>query len=340
MSLQGCRIPYAKVVNPLKILMADDSATSRLVLQRALEQLGHEVLVARDGVEAWSSFLLARPSVVISDWIKPGMDGAELCRRIREDSDGPYTYFVMLTSLEDKDDVLDGMRAGADDYLTKPLDELEVRLIAAVRVTELHDRLEELKRRLHREARVDPLTHVGNRLRLREDLEALAGRIERYGHGSSVALFDIDRFKAFNDTAGHLAGDEVLAAVAAELRRQARRGDEVYRYGGEEFVVIFPEQDTAHTRLAAERMRAAIERLAVDHPEGGVVTVSAGVAVMTASEADTPEAALRRADDALYRAKEAGRNRVEPRRSQLRAKYPRHEATGAGCPRGWARRTG
>lgn len=301
------------MVKPLKILMADDSATSRLVLQRALEQLGHEVLVARDGVEAWSTFLLARPSVVISDWIMPGMDGAELCRRIREDSDGPYTYFVMLTSLEDKEHVLDGMRAGADDYLTKPLDEheLEVRLIAAARVTELHDRLEELKRRLHREARVDPLTHVGNRLRLREDLEALAGRIERYGHGSSVALFDIDRFKAFNDTAGHLAGDEVLAAVAAELRRQARRGDEVYRYGGEEFVVIFPEQDTAHTRLAAERMRAAIERLAVEHPAGGVVTVSAGVAVMTPAEAGTPEAALKRADDALYRAKEAGRNRVE-----------------------------
>ena len=301
------------MVKPLKILMADDSATSRLVLQRALERLGHEALVARDGVEAWSSFLLARPSVVISDWVMPSMDGAELCRRIRQESDGPYTYFVMLTSLEDKEHVLDGMRAGADDYLTKPLDEheLEVRLIAAARVTELHDRLEDLKRRLHREARVDPLTHVGNRLRLREDLEALAGRIERYGHGSSVALFDIDRFKAFNDTAGHLAGDEVLAAVAAELRRQARRGDEVYRYGGEEFVVIFPEQDTAHTRLAAERMRAAIERLAVDHPAGGVVTVSAGVAVMTAAEADTPEAALKRADDALYRAKEAGRNRVE-----------------------------
>jgi two-component system, cell cycle response regulator len=301
------------MVKPLKILMVDDSATSRLVLQRALERLGHETLVAQDGVEAWSSFVIARPSVVISDWIMPRMDGAELCRRIREDTDGPYTYFVMLTSLEDKQHVLDGMRVGADDYLTKPLDEheLEVRLVAAARVTALHGRLEDLSRRLHLEARVDPLTRVGNRLRLREDLEALAGRMERYGYGSSVALFDVDGFKAFNDMAGHLAGDEVLATVAGELRRQMRRGDEVYRYGGEEFVVIFPEQDTAHTRLAAERMRAAIERLALDHPAGGVVTVSAGVAVMDAAEADTPEAALKRADDALYRAKEAGRNRVE-----------------------------
>jgi two-component system, cell cycle response regulator len=302
--------------------MADDSATSRVVLEQALLELGHRPVVAEDGVQAWELFLETRPAVVISDWVMPGMDGAELCRRIRKDESVPYAYFIMLTSLEERQHVLDGMKAGADDYLTKPLDtnELEMRLIAASRVTELHEKLaaqqaavKELNEELHKEARRDPLTRVGNRLLLREELEGLAGRITRYGHRSALLLFDVDHFKAYNDTAGHLAGDDVLASVAAELERQARQGDRVFRYGGEEFLVLLAEQDLSQAALVAERMRAAIEKLAIPHPSpaaGSVVTVSVGVATMESGTKSDPDGAMKRADQALYRAKEAGRNQV------------------------------
>src|SRR3954447_503259 len=137
----------------MKILLAEDSAASRFLLQRAVEELGHECVVAEDGLQAWDLYRNGGAEVVISDWIMPGLDGDELCRRIRADADGSYTYFVMLTSLEDKDHVLRGMQAGVDDYLTKPLDrdELAMRLIAASRVTHLHHRLLEQQREIQNE---------------------------------------------------------------------------------------------------------------------------------------------------------------------------------------------
>ena len=305
----------------MKILIADDSPTPRLMLQRELESLGHECIVAHDGTEAWEMFQGSGVDVVISDWMMPGMDGDEFCRRVRLDQDAPYAYFILHTSLEDLKHVVQGMQAGADDYLTKPFqrDQLATRLIAADRITAVHRQLsaqqaelERLNSMLFEDSRHDRLTGLGNRRRLDEDLERLSEQAVRYGHRLSVVLFDVDRFKQYNDTAGHAAGDEVLRSVADTLVRQCRSGDAAYRYGGEELLVAFPEQDVETATIASERMRSAIEAMAIPHPglaPGAVITVSGGVACLDSAE--DLSGLLGRADAALYMAKEAGRNRIE-----------------------------
>jgi two-component system chemotaxis response regulator CheY len=306
----------------VKILVADDDPTSRLIARLALEDLGHECVVVGDGESAWQAFRTDRPDVTISDWMMPGMTGVELCRHIRAVPDGASTYFILVTSRGEREQVIEGMNAGADDYLVKPLniDELQFRLIAAARVTALHRQLElqriGLEGRNHdltTIARRDPLTDLYNRRALEEDLVVLEARVQRYQHRYCLALFDVDQFKAYNDTQGHQMGDLVLQAVAGQLRTQARGGDSLYRYGGEEFLCIFPEQALEAGVIAAERMRRGIQALAIPHPSGfsSVLTVSCGVAVLDPDERRTSDAVLKESDEALYLAKQLGRNRVE-----------------------------
>ncbi len=289
----------------MDVLIADDDPGTRLLVSAAVEQLGHRCTVAEDGGDAWRRYQELLPDVVITDWQMPGMDGTELAEAIRGLAGAPYAYVVVLTGAADEDAARRTMEVGADDLLLKPLDvaQLERKLIAAGRVTALH-------RRMHDDARQDTLTGLANRLRLAEDLEALCGRVARYGHVYSAALFDIDGFKGYNDSAGHRAGDEVLRKVAGELEQQIRTGDALYRYGGEEFLVLLPEQPIEAAALAAERLRAAVEALALPHPAGGMVTVSAGVAAL-GDNGCKPDELFELADQALYRAKEGGRNRVE-----------------------------
>jgi two-component system cell cycle response regulator len=305
----------------LKILIAEDDAVSRTILRRAVEKLGHECLAASDGEEAWGLYK-ENPDidVIISDWMMPGVDGLELCRGVRSDGREGYTYFIFLTALGDREHLLQGLEAGADDYLSKPLDrdELGMRLTSALRVTELHRRLafqngelEKLNRMLFEQSRQDPLTSLGNRLRLREDLQVLQSRTERYGHSYAVALCDVDFFKAYNDRYGHLAGDDVLRQVAAAISSGLRGGDAAYRYGGEEFLIVLPEQNAEDAAATTDRLRRTVEGLGIPHADGtpkGVVTISAGVAM--SAEAEDADALLKAADTALYAAKEAGRNRV------------------------------
>jgi two-component system chemotaxis response regulator CheY len=305
----------------LKILIAEDDAVSRTILRRAVEKLGHECLAAADGEEAWGLYE-ENPDldVIISDWMMPGVDGLELCRRVRGDNRDGYTYFIFLTALGDREHLLQGLEAGADDYLSKPLDrdELGMRLTSALRVTDLHRRLafqngelEKLNRMLFEQSRQDPLTSLGNRLRLREDLQVLQSRTERYGHNYAVVLCDVDFFKAYNDRYGHIAGDDVLRQVAATISSGLRTGDTAYRYGGEEFLVVLPEQDAEAAVAITDRLRQAVEDLGLPHADGGpggVLTISAGVAV-SAGAGDT-DGLLKAADEALYAAKSGGRNRV------------------------------
>lgn len=306
---------------PMKILIAEDDGVSRLIIKKAVERRGHACELAENGDQAWELFERSPDiEVIISDWMMPGLTGPELCERVRaaeDEADATYTYFIILTGLEGTRNALDGMRAGADDYLTKPLDqhELEMRLIAASRVTALYEELASAREMLHQQARTDPLTGKGNRLLMREHLEQLDALAERYGHTYSLALFDIDKFKLYNDTCGHQAGDTVLREVAEALDGAGRKEDAVFRFGGEELLVVLPEQDEPSAGRAAERMRAAVEALAIPHPgkdPAGLVTVSGGVAAMPPG---TPppgaDALLKAADAALYRAKEGGRNRVE-----------------------------
>jgi diguanylate cyclase (GGDEF)-like protein len=186
------------------------------------------------------------------------------------------------------------MKAGADDYLSKPLDreQLQVRLIAASRVTSLHRQLNEQKAELEKlneelfaSARRDTLTGLGNRLRMREDLETLSAWLERYGHGCCLMLCDIDFFKSYNDTYGHLAGDEVLKRVARVVSENLRKGDAAYRYGGEEVLIALPEQSLQAASIVAERLRCGVEELAISHsikkaPPPHVVTISLGLAAL------------------------------------------------------------
>ena len=306
----------------MKVLIAEDDAVSRLMLRRAIEHLGHEVLVATDGTDAWELYRQHVVDVIVSDWLMPGMDGLDLCRRVRAAQRETYTYFMLLSSLDGKQHFMQGMQAGADDYLTKPLDreELQARLQVASRVTSLHRQLAEKTRELEvanhalaESARRDPLTGLGNRLQLREDLYRLQRWLDRYGRGFGVALCDVDRFKLYNDHYGHVAGDEVLQAISRAVAETIRAGDMAYRYGGEELLVIMPEQSAETSIVAMERVREAVERLDITHVSNrpyGVVTISIGLVAVGQGEPLAWETVLNQADAAMYRAKAAGRNRV------------------------------
>jgi two-component system cell cycle response regulator len=306
----------------MRVLIAEDDPSSVRIIETTLRSLGHEIRTVSDGAEAWDAFQAQRPDVVISDWMMPRLSGLELCRNIRDHEADGYTYFVLVTSHGGRQDVFEGMDAGADDYLIKPLDphDLQARLVAAARVTALHlqlarqrAELQALNQELTVLAGRDALTGLGNRRALEDDLERLEAQVSRYGHRYCMALFDVDHFKSYNDAYGHPAGDTILRAVAAQLSGHARAGDTVYRYGGEEFLCIFPEQSLESGALAVERMRTGLEELAIPHSGNprGVLTISAGMAVLERGQTRSSSEVLREADEALYRAKQLGRNRVE-----------------------------
>jgi two-component system chemotaxis response regulator CheY len=306
----------------MKILVVDDEATSRLIARVTLRELGHQCHVVDEGGLAWDAFLALKPDVVISDWVMPGLTGLELCRKIRAETAVGYPYFIMVTSQGAGEQVVEGMMAGADDFLIKPLlsADLKARLIAAERVTSLHQQLEvrrgELEHLNHELTAIslrDPLTGLGNRRALDDDLDPIRARVDRYGQRYCIGLVDVDDFKAYNDTYGHQAGDQALRAVAAQLKDQARRGDALYRYGGEEFLCIFPEQSLVTAGVAIERMRSGLQAMAIPHSGSatGVLTISAGLAIFEPDQARSVDAVLKDADEALYRAKRLGRNQVE-----------------------------
>lgn len=305
----------------LSVLVVDDEEESRRALASAIRALGHDVRVACDADEALRLHAVARPDVIVSDFSMPEMDGAELCRRIRvADADTGYTYFIFVTAFADKDHFVRGMDAGADDYQTKPIDvdELRARLVSAARVITLHRRLARSNAALRRDseqsfqlARVDALTGIGNRLRMMEDLAALWARARRYEEEYALAICDVDRFKEYNDHYGHLAGDDVLRTIALAIRGALRDGDALYRYGGEEFLVVLPRQSIDDAVAAMNRVRVAVERLVVTKDgEASNVTVSVGVASLGEDD-ESCEDWMARADVALYAAKSRGRNRVE-----------------------------
>lgn len=306
----------------MKVLIADDSAVPRLILERTLAALGHETASAVDGADALARLQTFPAEVVLSDWLMPNMDGIELCRQIRVAEADHYTYFVLLTAMTEVEHVITAMAAGADDFMVKPLERtaLQAALIAASRVTGLHAELRDQRATLERlngllfdDARRDSLTLLGNRLRLSEDLAAAAARVERYGHQYSIAMLDIDYFKRYNDTLGHPAGDVALRSVAQVVAGTVRAGDMVYRYGGEEFLILFAEQTLETATIALERVRTAVQNLALPHPDNapaGVVTISGGLAESTPATPATVNDWLRHADVALYQAKSGGRNQI------------------------------
>ncbi|MGI8810155.1 MAG: GGDEF domain-containing response regulator [Acidimicrobiales bacterium] len=302
----------------MNVVVVDDDPVVRLVLAKAVTSMGHESLPADTG-EAALHLVETKPvDVVVSDWMMPGMTGLQLCQLVRARDEIAYVYFMLVTALDDTEHALAGIAAGVDDCLVKPVRpfDLRLRLMVAERVTELHRRLAERQRGLERSnvdlaasARQDPLTGLGNRLKMTEDLEIFRSRRDRYHEPFGVALFDIDHFKSLNDTAGHLAGDKALRQVATVIRRELREADMAYRYGGEELLVVLPA-GVRRVAAAAERIRKAIEHAAIPHPgrpgPESVVTLSVGVA---AADGEV-ESFLLAADAALYKAKSMGRNQM------------------------------
>lgn len=291
----------------MKILIVEDLPISAVLLRRLLEKQGHEVVVARDGLEAWGLVEATRFPVIISDWVMPGLDGLALCRRVRGQAGRSYSYLILLTSKEGGDERLEGLRAGADDFLTKPAnaEELAVRLQIARRILAVQDELERQNRLLAELAHSDELTGVHNRRRFRQLLEvdfAAAGA----GAPLSLVMVDVDRFKEYNDAFGHPAGDEVLRRVAGILRDGVGRSGSVARYGGEEFAVLLPARAAEVARAMADQLRFAV---ASGRWPLRPITASFGVAT-SGADAARPDLLVRRADQALYRSKHAGRDRV------------------------------
>jgi two-component system, cell cycle response regulator len=295
-----------------RILVAEDDPVSRRMLESFLMKWGYEVLAVSDGAQAHRILdSHDAPPLAVLDWMMPGIEGPEICRAIREDPERPYTYVLLLTARSQKEDLLKGLEAGADDYLTKPFDaqELHARLHVGQRILDLQHRLIAATDELRFRASHDMLTGIPNRATILEAVSRERARQIRDGGPFGIILADLDHFKAINDTYGHLAGDTVLREAALRMRSCVRAYDSVGRYGGEEFLIVVPAGDTASTAAVAERIRRAVSEKPVSSEAGPIrITASFGVAVSLGR--DTKDV-LRSADQALYKAKARGRNRVE-----------------------------
>lgn len=299
----------------MRILVVEDEPVSRRLLAAAVARMGYDVVAAADGREAWDVLRAEQIGLVVTDWMMPEMDGLQLVRKIRGGELGRYVYVILLTSRSESRDAAEALGAGADDFVGKPWhrDELMARLTAGRRILDLQAALQEKNLLLERMTRVDGLTGIGNRRAFDEEYPRAFEAARRFQRFLSVAMLDIDRFKPYNDRFGHEAGDGALRAVATTIDETVRTADHSFRYGGEEFCCIFPETDEAGAIAAADRLRIAVERLAIPHPDNlpaGRVTISIGVATLRPPPAIGAEELLRAADQALYRAKGCGRNRT------------------------------
>ena len=299
----------------MKILIAEDEPAFRQLLEEVLVRWGYEVIVTRDGSEAWQVLQSKdAPQLAILDWMMPGMEGAEVCRHVRKELQEPYTYIILLTSHQRDEDLITGMEAGADDYIIKPFkhNELKVRLRAGRRIIELQNELLAAREILQKKASHDSLTGLLNHEEILVILGHELARAKREGGCVSVIMADLDHFKKVNDTHGHLAGDAVLRMAAHRMHGLMRSYDFIGRYGGEEFLLVLPECNQDYTVAFAERLRLSICSQRMDTSEGIIpVTISLGVAQSGKESESDAESLVRAADAAMYKAKEGGRNRVE-----------------------------
>jgi diguanylate cyclase (GGDEF)-like protein len=309
----------------VKALLIEDTLTSATLVSHQLRKIGIEPIVARNGETGIELYKQEHPDLILLDIIMPGMDGFEVARRIRQlEQFGEWTPIIFLTARTSDADLEKAISVGGDDYLIKPVSEtvLAAKVRAMQRIAQMRfsllvltRKLDDANQELTRLSSLDGLTGISNRRQFDETLLREWRRLGRQGRPLSMLLCDVDYFKQFNDGYGHQVGDECLKAVARTLKDTLRRpADLVARYGGEEFAVILPDTEITGALQVAEAMRSAVEGLSITHSYskgGNVVTISIGVASTTPSRTGSDSSVLlKRADDALYQAKQAGRNRI------------------------------
>ena len=312
--------PHDAAVPSGRILVVDDHQDNVELLRARLESWGYAVDTAADGLQALASVEASPPDLILLDVMMPAVDGNEVARRIKQNPDLPFIPIIMQTALDSTESKVEGLEAGADDYITKPIEfaELKARLRSMLRIKRLQEELEERERqlleaneKLRHMSRTDGLTGLDNRRYLEQQLDMMYAHSERLNEPLSCVICDLDRFKSVNDTHGHHAGDAVLRQFATILKHEAREIDRVGRYGGEEFVILLPGTVLDAAVTFAERVRKEVEGHTFTF-DGGTVqrTASFGVASWPHPRISNCDGIMRAADDALYVAKETGRNRV------------------------------
>jgi two-component system, cell cycle response regulator len=305
---------------PTRILVVDDVPDNVEILDARLSSRGYAVITAATGEEALEKVQAEPPHLILLDVMMPGMDGHQVARRIKDDEALPFIPIILVTALNEAEDVVQGLESGADDYISKPYNfrELEARVRAMLRIKFLQDELDlknrELElanKRLKKLSITDGLTELFNHRHVHQLLHDEFERSARTGESIAVVMMDLDRFKSVNDTYGHPTGDVILYETARIITDTAREIDMPGRYGGEEFIAILPDTDEEAGGHFAERVRQAVESYVFRDGATEVrMTVSCGVAAFPAPGADSPEALLKAADEALYQAKHGGRNQV------------------------------
>ena len=299
----------------MKILIAEDDLVTSRVLEKRLLKWGYNVSVARDGEEAWKMVQDEySPQMVILDWMMPGMSGLEVCKKIRELDREPYTYIIFLTTRAQTDDIVQGLEAGADDYVIKPFDshELKVRIRVGQRILNLQTELIAARETLRIQATHDSLTGLWNHSEILNILESELERGKRQNTSVSVIMADLDNFKQINDTYGHQNGDTVICEVSRRILSVLRPYDSIGRYGGEEFLLVLPGCNEAGAYNTAERLRKSISFTGINISSGKILTtISLGISTREWSSELLGEELVRRADEALYEAKNSGRNCVK-----------------------------
>ncbi len=303
-----------------RILVVDDHPDNVEIIDARLSSRGYQIETATNGQEALDKVQVSPPHLILCDVMMPVMDGYEVSRRVKGDESLPFIPIILVTARDSTQDKVEGLEAGADDYLTKPINfpELEARVRSMLRIKRLQDELDEknrelelMNKRLRKLSITDGLTELFNHRHIQQLLREEFERSRRTGEPMAVAMLDLDRFKLVNDTYGHQTGDVILYETAKILRETAREIDMVGRYGGEEFMAILPDTDEEEAARFAERVRNAVaEHVYHDEATEVRMTVSSGVASYPQVDADSPDQVVKRADEALYRAKESGRNRV------------------------------
>jgi diguanylate cyclase (GGDEF)-like protein len=290
-------------------LIAEDEPISCRALERSISGWGYETITAKNGKEAWKSLRNNEIRMAVVDWMMPGMDGIELCRRIRQDyqqKKNKYIYIILLTGRDQQGDIITGLSAGADDYVTKPFSflELKVRIQNGERIIKVEDNQIEL-------ASYDSLTKVWNRKKILDFFKEELGRGRRENQATGLIIADVDRFKNVNDSYGHFIGDEVLLEVASRLRQCIRGYDKLGRYGGDELIVVLPNCGLTHVKTVSERLCISISEKKIRTKKGLLdITISLGGTSSDISPEASADELIQASDRALYAAKKRGRNKA------------------------------